>query len=84
MKNLFCILSFNMLTIMGVGQSIGIGTESPDPSASIEISSVTQGMLVPRMTSAQRELISSPAIGLLVFDLTTATFWFRDATAWKP
>lgn len=35
-------------------------------------------MLIPRVTTAQRNLISNPATGLLVFDNTTSSFWFYD------
>jgi len=75
---------FFLLCIASIlnAQSVGIGTETPDASAAMDISSTTQGMLIPRMNTAQREMISSPAAGLLVYDITTNTFWFRDNTAW--
>jgi hypothetical protein len=38
-----------------------------DPSAALDVSSTTKGFLPPRMTAAQRQLISNPATGLLVF-----------------
>ena len=78
------IYTLILLTIGGLtsGQSVGIGTEDPDPSASLEVSSVTQGMLVPRMTSSQRDMIASPAQGLLIFDVTTNSFWFRNTNSW--
>ena len=47
--------------------SISLGTNSPDPSAKLEVNSTNQGFLPPRMTSAQRSTIESPAIGLVVF-----------------
>ncbi|MCB0641600.1 MAG: hypothetical protein KDC44_08170, partial [Phaeodactylibacter sp.] len=37
----------------------------------------------PRMTSAERAAIGSPANGLMVFDSTTLSFWFFDGTNWK-
>ena len=46
---------------------IGIGTSSPNPSAKLEISSTTQGLLPPRMTAAQRNAISTPVAGLMVW-----------------
>jgi hypothetical protein len=51
--------------------NIGIGTASPDSSALTEMQSVTQGFLPPRMTSTQRDAISSPSNGLMIFNITT-------------
>ena len=39
-------------------------------------------MLIPRMTTAQRNLISNPALGLLVFDTDTESFWFKETSGW--
>ncbi len=47
--------------------SVGIGTATPDDSAILQVNSTTQGFLPPRMTQAQREAISGPAEGLMVF-----------------
>lgn len=82
MKTLFVIMIIFGIAQFLQAQSVGIGTASPNPSAALDVTSVTQGMLVPRMTSAQRSMISSPAQGLLVFDLTTNSFWFRNASSW--
>lgn len=40
---------------------------TPHASAAIEIRSTTKGLLLPRMTTTQRQAISSPAAGLVVF-----------------
>lgn len=45
-----------------------IGTVTPNASAKLQIDSTTQGLLLPRMTSAQRLAIVSPAAGLVVYD----------------
>ena len=45
----------------------GIGTTTPNASAKLEVAATDKGFLLPRMTAAQRELISSPANGLLVY-----------------
>jgi hypothetical protein len=55
---------------------------NPDASSMLDIKSTTAGILIPRMTATQRDAISSPAIGLLIFNTDTESFWFRDASAW--
>jgi hypothetical protein len=60
----FCLLL--LLTTFTQAQ-VGIGTTSPNTSAKLEVSSTTQGFLPPRMTRVQRELISTPAAGLVVW-----------------
>jgi len=47
--------------------NVGIGNASPEVSAKLELRSTTQGFLFPRMTSAQRLAIGSPATGLMVY-----------------
>ncbi len=53
-----------------------------DTTAALEITSTTQGFLPPRMTTTQRNAISSPAQGLMLFDTTTATMWVYNGTSW--
>jgi hypothetical protein len=63
---------------------VGIGTTSPDASSALDITSTTKGLLMPRMTNAQRQAISNPAAGLQVFvtDLDGGSFMFYDGTEW--
>lgn len=69
---------------LSFAQSVGINKtgDTPDPSAMLDVQSTSSGMLIPRMSTAQRDLISQPAQGLLVFDLTTNSFWFFDSNSW--
>jgi hypothetical protein len=53
-------------TFYSSGQ-VGIGTVSPNAKAIIEIASTTQGVLFPRMTKVERDTITSPPIGLILF-----------------
>jgi hypothetical protein len=78
---IFCLAHCGFSALAQTG-SIGIGTTSPNTSAALEIQSTTKGVLIPRMSSIQRNLIQSPAPGLLVYDNTTNTFWFRNNTSW--
>lgn len=54
-----------------------------DPSAVLDVKSTIRGMLIPRMTTAGRTGIASPATSLLVFDTDTNTFWFYNGTQWE-
>lgn len=47
---------------------MGINTSSPDPSSVLDISSTIKGVLLPRLTTAQRNAISNPATGLLIYE----------------
>jgi len=54
-------------TTLSVTAQVGIGTATPDASSALEISSTTQGFLLPRMTAAQQNAIAAPAQGLMVY-----------------
>ncbi len=64
-------------------QSIGIGTATPNASAQLDVASTTKGLLIPRMTSAQRNNIANPAKGLLVFDSTTSNLSLYSGSVWR-
>ena len=62
----------NLNTIVFVDDSsgsvhIGGGATAPEASAVLEVNSTTKGFLFPRMTSAQRLAIGTPATGLMVY-----------------
>lgn len=61
---------------------VGIGTTSPNPSSALDIESTDSGLLIPRMTTAQRTGIATPAEGLQVYDITTSSLWYYDGTSW--
>lgn len=68
-------------------QGVGIGTTafSPVSSAMLEMRSTTQGLLVPRMTQAQKTAIVAPATGLLVYQTDGSDgFYYYDGAAWQP
>mgnify|MGYP000850640853 CR=1 FL=1 len=65
------------------GGAVGIGTTSPSASSLLDVSSTTQGFLPPRMTGTQRDAISSPAAGLMVYNTTTNKLNFYNGSAWE-
>src|ERR1700759_3647318 len=61
----------------------GIGTTSPDASSLLEVKSTSKGVLVPRMTITQRNAISNPATGLLIYQTnSTPGFYYYSGVAW--
>lgn len=53
-----------------------------DPSAIFDASSSSQGMLLPRMTDAERDAIANPAEGLIIFNTTTKCFNYYKSNMW--
>ena len=66
MKNICTLLAAVLLTATTYAQ-IGINNENPDASAALDITSTTGGLLVPRMTAAERDAITSATQGLIIF-----------------
>ena len=64
-------------------QGVGIGTTTPHPSAALDISSDTSGILIPRMTAAQRDAINSPEVGLMVFVTDDMRFYCYEGSDWE-
>jgi len=82
MKNIFTFLAAVLLTATTYAQ-IGINNENPDASAALDITSTTGGLLIPRMTAAQRDAITSAATGLMIYQTDgTAGFYFYNGTQW--
>jgi hypothetical protein len=63
--------------------TISIGNSSPSASARLQVDSTTSGFLPPRMTTANRNAISSPAEGLCVYDTTLHKLYVYDGTIWN-
>ena len=82
----FKFTSLFLATLFTLGLSAQVSVSStgtnPDASAMLDVQSTDKGMLVPRMTTAQRTAISNPATGLLVFDTDTGSFMFYSGSAW--
>lgn len=79
-----------LISVICNAQNIGINTDgaSPHPSAILDIDvsamlASKAGLLLPRMTTAERNTIAAPATSLLIFNTTTAQFEYFDGTAWR-
>jgi trimeric autotransporter adhesin len=85
MKNLFYLL-FLALS-MSVSAQVAINTDGslPDNSAMLDVTSTVKGVLLPRMTQAQRNAIASPAAGLTIFQTdNTPGIYFNSGTSGSP
>ena len=64
--------------------AINTDASLPNASAILDVKSTSKGFLVPRLTSAQRTVIGTPADGLWVYDTDTKSFWyFKSGTGWQ-
>jgi uncharacterized protein (TIGR02145 family) len=77
----FTIILFLFVKASTFAQT-GIGTTTPDPSAQLEVSSTSKGFLPPRMTTEQRDNISNPATGLIIYNTTTNILEYKIASGW--
>jgi trimeric autotransporter adhesin len=81
------ILQIIVITLFYTASSkaqMGINASGSAPaiSAMLDVSSTNKGFLPPRMTSAQRTAIASPAEGLIVFDTNTKSNWYFNGSSW--
>src|SRR5678816_3240921 len=74
---LCCITAFSV-----TAQRVGIGTTTPHSSALLELKSTNRGVLIPRMTTAQRDAIVSPAEGLMILNLYDKCVDIFDGSSW--
>jgi hypothetical protein len=64
-------------------QNVGIGTTTPDATAQLDVRSNSKGILIPRMTTAQRDAIANPANGLMIYNSTTSQYNFHNGSRWQ-
>ncbi len=87
MKNILllsvlCFLGFT--TTLFAQIKLGDNPTVLQPSAVLEMESNSKGMLMPRMTAAQKEAIVAPAAGLTIYQTDGDTgFWYYDGTQWR-
>ncbi len=61
-----------------------IGHAPPDGSAALDIQATNLGVLLPRLTTAERNAIQAPATGLLIFNITTLCLEVNNGTGSSP
>ncbi len=80
---LICAL---LVSTTGFSQNnVGIKTDGslPDSSAKLDIQSTTQGLLMPRLTTAQRNAMPKKTAGLLVYDIDKQTLYIYNGSNWN-
>ena len=82
-KSIVAFLLVVVSTTIGFSQNnMGIGTLTPHPSSVLDLTATDKGVLVPRVTTIQRNAIVAPATGLMVYDTNFNQFWYFDGTQW--
>ncbi|MFU8843605.1 MAG: hypothetical protein ACNA7V_07340 [Bacteroidales bacterium] len=87
MKKLTLLTTILLTATVALGQGVAINETgvAPDPSAMLDVTSTSKGLLVPRMTIAQRNAIVLPNPGLLIFQTdATPGFYYNANTASSP
>ncbi|NVO21244.1 MAG: tail fiber domain-containing protein [Bacteroidetes bacterium] len=82
------IIGLFIFILLGLNSQaqVAINTDgsAPDNSAMLDVKSIAKGMLVPRMTAAQRDAIVNPAPGLLIFCTDNNLYFSNTGTATIP
>lgn len=79
----FIIVFAGLFLSIHLKAQTGIGTTTPHASAKLDVSATNKGFLPPRMTSTQRAAISSPAVGLMVYQTDgTSGLYYYSGTSW--
>src|SRR6187402_896055 len=76
-------IGFTVIASAQQGVAINTDGTNADNSALLDIKSSSKGILIPRLTTAQKTAISSPATGLLIYQTNGAAgFYYYNGSAW--
>jgi len=82
MKKTFILSALLILNLFVIAQ-VGIGTKKPHASAMLEVTATNKGVLIPRMTLAQRNAIKSPANSLMIYQTdNTPGYYYYASNSW--
>jgi len=83
MKKVLLCAAFIAASFTSIAQ-VGLGTVTPHASAALDITSTTAGLLPPRMSTAERNVINSgaPAVGLTIYNTDVKCLEFWNGSAW--
>ena len=85
-KNILTILIIGCIAVAGLQAQVLISddvTQTPDGSSALEIRSTEAGILIPRMSAAERDAITNPARGLMVFVGDDSQFYYYNGSSWQ-
>lgn len=82
----FLLACMLCISVSSFSQNIGLNSDGsvPDSSAIVDIKSTNKGLLIPRVTEVQKNAISSPATGLIIYQTDGSSgFYFYNGSAWE-
>jgi len=65
-------------------ENVGIGTTTPESTAILDLFANDKGLLVPRLTTVNRDNIVSPATGLIIYNTSNNRFEYYNGSSWVP
>src|SRR4051812_35721274 len=75
-----CVCPISNINAQGVG--INPAGNAPNSSAGLDVSFNNKGALIPRLTTVQMDAITSPAVGLLVYNTDCNTINYYNGGSW--
>ncbi|HMO63450.1 MAG TPA: hypothetical protein PKC39_15640 [Ferruginibacter sp.] len=82
MKKLFLTATLIAVIATLVHAQVGIGTTTPNASSVLELQSTDKALILPRLTTAQRNLIASPVPGMMIFNTTEDCVEIYRTSGW--
>ena len=77
-------ICLTLIATMNYAQiAINNDNSNPDASSILDIKSSDKGMLIPRMSAIQRDNITTPATGLMVYVNDDNSFYYYNGSAWQ-